>query len=125
MIKELGFSLTHGENELPTVWVPDKSPGKRPLVTSPTQGRGLLARQRRPPSPVASPPAGSSPCPTHSVDLPPSFPLLCFPISASSQTLLSLSDPVVRERKEEKRRRKKKRKKEKEEERKIKRKDVS
>jgi len=78
---------------------------KRHQETSPARDRGLPVRRRRPPSPVAHPPAGSPsflPCLSRST-----------PISPSLTPLVSLSDCVKRKtcREEEEKRKEKKKKK--------------
>jgi len=81
--------------------------GKRHQETSPVRVRGLPVRRRRPPSPVAHPPAGS-----------PSFlPSLSrsTPISSSLTPLVSLSDCVRRKKNMQRRRRKEEGKEEKKE----------
>jgi hypothetical protein len=84
MIKELGFSLTHREKWLPTVWVPDKLPEKPSLVMLPT--RTVVCRPGGVVRPVR--------WPAHRLGLLPSSPpsLGQTPISPSSQTLVSLSN---------------------------------
>jgi hypothetical protein len=90
------------------VWVPENITGKSSPVTLPTQGCGPPAQQRRPPSPVAKPPTGSStflPSLSRSTPISPSSPL-----SSPSLIVQGENEEEQAEKKEEKMKEKKKKK---------------